>query len=148
VLRLWQFGIGVDNFDVADMVVVVVAAAVDGRMSWNLNGETVEYGLMIVEKTIGLSAIDDCDIGKDVDVDEEGTCRRTPMVVVVVVTQQHRGEDHHKEVVPRYKYHEEEGIAVVCLSYDRRILFLCHEQAVAGYGSMNVEEMIDILVVT
>eukprot|EP00751_Fragilariopsis_kerguelensis_P004067 CAMPEP_0170823884 /NCGR_PEP_ID=MMETSP0733-20121128/44960_1 /TAXON_ID=186038 /ORGANISM="Fragilariopsis kerguelensis, Strain L26-C5" /LENGTH=55 /DNA_ID=CAMNT_0011186999 /DNA_START=470 /DNA_END=634 /DNA_ORIENTATION=- len=51
------------------MVVVVVAAAVDGRMSWNLNGGTVQYGLMIVEKTIGLSAINDCDIGKDVDVD-------------------------------------------------------------------------------
>ena len=101
MLRLWQFGIGVDNFDVADMVVVVVAAAVDGRMSWNLNGGTVQYGLMIVEKTIGLSAIDDCDIGKDVDVDEEGTCRRTPMVVVVAVTQQHRGEDTIRRWSPR-----------------------------------------------
>ena len=65
------------------MLIVVITylslvAAVDGRMSWNLNGETVEYGLMIVEKTIGLSAINDCDIGKYVDVDEEGTCRRTP----------------------------------------------------------------------
>ena len=49
MLTLWQFGIGVDNFDVADMVVVVVAvAAVDGRMSWNLNGGTVGYGSMIV----------------------------------------------------------------------------------------------------
>ena len=41
---------------------------------------------MIVEKTIGLSAIiEDCDVGKDVDVDEEER-RRT---LVVVVTQQH-----------------------------------------------------------
>ena len=113
----------VDILGIADMVGVV---AVDGRKRWNGNGGTVGYGSMIVEKTIGLSAIDDdCDVGKDVvvdvdvDVDEEG--RRTPMVVVA---QQHRGDDHHKEVVTMNTFHEEEGIAVACLSDDRRILFL------------------------
>ena len=101
---------------------------------------------MIAGKKIGLSKInDDCNVGKDVDVDEEG--RHTPMVVM---TQQHGGDDlhHHKEVVPTNNFHEEEGIAVVCLSDDLCILFLFRDQAVAGYGSMNVEKMIDILLAT
>ena len=60
----------VDILDIADMVVVV---AVDRRKSWNRNGGTVGYGLMIMEKIIGLSAIDDyCNVGKDVD-GNEGT---------------------------------------------------------------------------
>ena len=64
---------------IADMVVVV---AVDGRKSWNGNGGTVGYGSMIVvEETIVLTVIDDCDVGKAVDVDKEGRC--TLMVVVV-----------------------------------------------------------------
>ena len=104
----------VDILDIADMVVVAVVAvaAMDGRMSWNGNGGMVGYGSMNVEETIGLSVIDDCNVGKDADVDEEG--RRTLMVAVV--TQQ-------QEVVPTNNFHEE-GIAVACLSDDRRILFL------------------------
>ena len=101
-----------------------------------------------MEKTIGLSTIDDdCNNGKDIDidadVDEEG--RRT---AIVVVTQQHCGDDHHKEVVPMNNFHKEEGFAVACLSDDHHFLFLFHDQAVAEYGSMNVEEKIDILLVT
>mmetsp|Transcript_31247 Transcript_31247/g.34988 ORF Transcript_31247/g.34988 Transcript_31247/m.34988 type:complete len:120 (-) Transcript_31247:105-464(-) len=105
---------------------MVGVVAVDGRKRWNGNGGTVGYGSMIVEKTIGLSAIDgDRDVGKDgvvdvdVDVDEEG--RRTPMVVVA---QQHCGDDHQKEVIPTNTCYEEEGIAVAALSDDRRIFFL------------------------
>ena len=107
----------VDILGIADMVGVV---AVDGRKRWNGNGGTVGYSSMIVEKTIGLSVIDyDHDVG-NVDVDEEGS--RT--LVVVGVAQQHRGDDHQKEVVPTNTFHEEESIAVSCLSDDRRILFL------------------------
>ena len=83
--------------------------------------------------------IDDCDVGKAVDVDKEDMC--TLIVVVVVVT-------HKQEVVPMYNFYEEEGIVVACLSDDHRILFLFCDQAVAGYGSMNAEEMIDTLLVT
>ena len=126
----------IDILDIADMVVVVVVAVVDGSMSWNGNGGMVGYGSMNVEETIGLSVIDDGNVGKDVDVDEEG--RRTPMVAVV--TQQ-------QGVVPTNNFHEE-GIAVACLSDDRRILFLFRDQEVAGYGSMNVEEMIDLVLAT
>ena len=51
-------------------------------------------------------------------------------------------------MVSTYNFHEEEGIAVACLSDDHRILFLFREQAVAEFGSMNAEEMIDMLLVT
>ena len=93
--------------------------------------------MIVVEETIVLSVIDDCDVWKAADVDKEGRCT----LVVVVVT-------HQQEVVPTYNFHEEEGIAVACLSDDRRILFLFRDQAVTGYGSMYVEEMIDMLLVT
>ena len=92
--------------------------------------------MIVVEETIVLTVIDDCDVGKAVDVDKEGRC--TLMVVVVT---------HQQEVVPTYNFHEEEGIAVACLSDDCCILFLFRDQAMAGYGLMNGDEMIDMLLV-
>ena len=129
----------VDILDITDMVVVTVVAvaAMDGRMSWNGNGRMVGYESMNVEETIGLSVINDYNVGKDDDVDEEG--RRTPIVVVVVVAQQ-------QEVIPTNNFHEE-GIAVACLSNDCHILFLFCDQEVTGYCLMNVEEMVDMLLV-
>ena len=97
---------------------------------------------MIVEETIGQSAINNnCNVGKDIDVDVDEEGRRTLMVVVVVVTQHHRGDDHHKEVVSTNNFHEEEGIAVVCLSDDRCILFLVCDQAEAVYHTFLFYEM-------
>ena len=128
MLRLWYFSIVVDILGIADMVVV---AAVDGRKSWNENGGMVGYISMIAEKMIDLSVIDDdCNVGKNVDVDEER--RHTPMVVVM---QQHCSDDHHKEMVPTNNFHKEEGISVVCLSNDHCILFLFCDQAVAVYDT-------------
>ena len=51
-------------------------------------------------------------------------------------------------MVPKDNFHEDEGIAAACLSDNLRIFFLFLDQVVAGYCLMNVDEIVDMLLVT